>query len=161
MKRFLPDEQGFSVLEAIISIAVLAMISGFVLQMYIVSSRVNQRAQDMDSANAVAVSAVESLKAQPSLDNFAEWPVLSGSIMQTGGEGLFSAVKYFDDEWKQVSADDSAAFVLRLSVPSVAESTVPAGGVGALVGIRAEVLRLEEDGEVSLTEIETSKYFAY
>ena len=54
--------KGFSLFEVIVSIIVLSIISGFILQMFIVSSELNQKAKDLDFLSLKAISAIELLK---------------------------------------------------------------------------------------------------
>jgi prepilin-type N-terminal cleavage/methylation domain-containing protein len=78
-------ESGFSLLEVVISTAVLALLSGFILQMFIESIYLNQKAYNLDMSANAAAGALEALKAGETPD--------SGAL----------APKYFDSQWRQIA----------------------------------------------------------
>ncbi|MDR1560223.1 MAG: type II secretion system GspH family protein, partial [Clostridiales bacterium] len=90
------NESGFSLLEIVISTAVLAILSGFILQMFIASIRLNQRAYDLDMSSNVAAEALETLKADETPE---------------GG----AAEKFYDSRWNQ-TALKNAKFILTTEV---------------------------------------------
>jgi prepilin-type N-terminal cleavage/methylation domain-containing protein len=59
MRKLRDNENGFSILEVIISIAALALISSFVLEMFIVSAKINQNAEELDRAARTAANIIE------------------------------------------------------------------------------------------------------
>lgn len=72
MKLFWPENteknkenNGFTLVEVIVSIALLATLSVVLLQMFTVSSRTNRSAYELDTANAICVKAAEVYKGDP------------------------------------------------------------------------------------------------
>jgi len=61
------DEAGFSLLEITISIAVLVLLSGFIVQMFVTSIHLNRRAYNLDMGVSAAIRAIETLKGEPML----------------------------------------------------------------------------------------------
>jgi len=61
------DEAGFSLLEITISIAVLVLLSGFIVQMFVTSIHLNRRAYNLDMGVSAAIRAIETLKGEPTL----------------------------------------------------------------------------------------------
>ena len=59
------DEAGFSLLEITISIAVLVLLSGFIVQMFVTSIHLNRRAYNLDMGVSAAIRAIETLKGEP------------------------------------------------------------------------------------------------
>jgi|LSQX01.1.fsa_nt_gb prepilin-type N-terminal cleavage/methylation domain-containing protein len=59
------NENGFTLIEVVVSIALLAAVSVSLLQMFTVSSRTNRIAYELDSANALCVKATEMYKGDP------------------------------------------------------------------------------------------------
>lgn len=61
----LNKDNGFTLVEVIVSIALLATLSVVLLQMFTVSSRTNRSAYELDTANALCVEAAEKYKDDP------------------------------------------------------------------------------------------------
>jgi len=59
------DEAGFSLLEITISIAVLVLLSGFIVQMFVTSIHLNRRAYNLDMGVSAAIRSIETLKGEP------------------------------------------------------------------------------------------------
>ena len=93
---------GFTLLEAIIAIASISLVSVFIMQMFVVSSRVNKRAQDIDRANMVSMGVIEEFKSR------------SGPI---GPRGDYYE-EYFDNNWDPTNDVNMAAYTLQVSVYS-------------------------------------------
>ena len=77
------DESGFSLLEVVLSIAVLTLISGFILQMFMASVYLNQKAFNLDMGANTAAHELEILKGGNTLINQA-------------------VTKYYDSQWSQI-----------------------------------------------------------
>jgi len=88
---------GFTLLEVILSIAVVSLISVFILEMFVVSNRVNKKAFEIDNANIICMEAVESFK--------------NGRL----SDGK-SYDKYFDSQWKSVNLITHAEYTLKVTV---------------------------------------------
>jgi prepilin-type N-terminal cleavage/methylation domain-containing protein len=58
------EEAGFSLLEITISIAVLALLSGFIVKMFVTSIHLNQRAYNHDMGLSEAIRAIETIKGE-------------------------------------------------------------------------------------------------
>lgn len=58
-------KQGFTLVEVVVAFAVLAIISGTLLQIFVTATMVNQNAYEIDKANALAIEAIEKFKAAP------------------------------------------------------------------------------------------------
>jgi prepilin-type N-terminal cleavage/methylation domain-containing protein len=103
-------EDGFSLLEVIISVGILAIISGFILQMFIVSARVNTRARNMDIGMTEAMNAIEAGKRLAGTGGYDD-PFFSDCLIE--GD---NAIKYYDDSWTQVTDPGNAEFALNTSI---------------------------------------------
>ena len=79
------NNHGFSLLEVIISTAVIALLSEFILQMFLVSIYLNQKAYNLDMGVNAAIQAMEILKDE-------EMPE-SGVIL----------TQYYDSKWREIA----------------------------------------------------------
>ena len=147
--------KGISLLEVIISIAALSIISGFILQMFIVSAELNQRAKDLDFLSLKAISTIEEIKS-----------------VGSGGEIFF--YEYYDREYNLVKAVErgqgleegyvvyDAKFLIEVEVRNSAE-----GLGGNMYDIRASVYIISADSlddgstKEALVSFNTRKYFKH
>lgn len=90
------NKKGFTLMEVMTAISIIAIISGPLLYMFTTSTRVGRWSYDTDKANTVAVRTVEELKADPSAVSLDE-------------SGLYSHVDYYSFDW-QPSDSSTAAF---------------------------------------------------
>lgn len=120
-------QKGFTLVEVVISFAVLAVVSGALLQMFVVSTNVNRRAYDTDKANALAVRIQEAFKQNPALvdpDDLTalktafpelgnavtdstdpDHPVISAELNLEWGASAGAADDAFEVQLKKVSAN--------------------------------------------------------
>ncbi len=70
MKKFVGREQGFTLIEIIISIALLSVVSVIVLKLFVLSYTINEDAKISDGANTLIVNQLETMKTYDHLDTF-------------------------------------------------------------------------------------------
>ena len=97
------DSRGFTLVEVVIAIFALALISGFILQMFIVSSKINQKAQDIDGATMQAISIIETFKGQQEAFDLARSPMFDGahSVLESS---TLTLTHYYDLHWKPLNS---------------------------------------------------------
>ena len=98
LQKIWKNEEGFTLLEAVLSIATLALISGFILQMFIVSAAVNSKAKMMDKASAEAQTVIETMK------GFEDKQALYQSglfAIDEENDGAFC--RWYDQDWNPVA----------------------------------------------------------
>jgi len=81
------SESGFSLLEVILSLAALTLISGFILQMFIASLYLNQKAYNLDMGANAATQEMEACNGD--------------SIADNGG----GVTRYFDSQWNPIAIE--------------------------------------------------------
>ncbi|MPM59218.1 hypothetical protein SDC9_106058 [bioreactor metagenome] len=74
------------------AIAIVAIVSGPLLQTFVTTSRVGRRSYDVDKANAVSVKTVEAIKADP-------------TSITLGEDGSYSSTAYYDVNWSKQDTD--------------------------------------------------------
>ena len=62
LKRRLAIQKGFTLIEVLVSFAVLAIVGGALMQTFVVSTKINRRAYDTDKASALVVHVQDSFK---------------------------------------------------------------------------------------------------
>ncbi|MCL2351342.1 MAG: prepilin-type N-terminal cleavage/methylation domain-containing protein [Firmicutes bacterium] len=176
-RAVLKNESGFSLLEIVLSIAIVALVSGFVLEMFAVSAGENRLAKNTDAAAAVAGNAVEALKAQSSAAGFISAQLASGGLAWENG-GETAIYRCYDKNWAELPAGgkdalpEGAAFLHEIILRDAgsrgaASRTDPAGdgpakpgGGGRMYEIRSTVYKVGERGNLAeMVGFETKKYF--
>lgn len=101
------NKDGFTLLEVITGLAVIAIVSVSLLQMFLTSTRVGRKGFDVDQANMLAVKAVELFKLNPvalgeseMFDNGALGPFYTFEDTATN-----SLYRYYDFDWQPVEAN--------------------------------------------------------
>lgn len=90
----LGNNRGFTLLEVMVAIAMLALISAPLLQIFVTSARVGQRSYDIDKANAATVQTIEKIKG-------ASLKALTGdeSNFHDEGDGKYTRTEYYTANW--------------------------------------------------------------
>lgn len=86
MTNKIKGNKGFTLVEIIVALAILALLSGTLLQVFVLSSDMNSRADDLDRANVVATSMAEEFKSGANALAFTNREI------------------FFNDNWQQVPA---------------------------------------------------------
>lgn len=130
----LKNEKGFTLIEVILSIALLSIVSGIVLQLFIASKNLNVESSDLDLAGIYAANAIEEMKAKD------HWET----------SGVVSTV-YYNEDWQQVSMDEPYDFRLILTMTENPEVH------DGFFDITVEVT--DKKGIKELVSYETSHYY--
>lgn len=93
------QNKGFTLVEVVVSFAVLAIISGTLLQIFVTSGIVNQRTYELDKANALATQLLERFKAMPSDADVITYPELNGATRSSDLAGIHYE-QYLDRTWQ-------------------------------------------------------------
>lgn len=123
------NEKGFTLVEMIISVAMLAVVSLFIVQYFISAHNLNEKAADLDQGVWLAQEALEAFKAEPSASAFSsgDWRP------QEGVEGL--SLRYF------VDSSVNNLYTLRVQV------------------VRTKTYWLESETENLVYEVYLTRYF--
>lgn len=106
--------KGFTLIEVMIAVAIIALVSGCIFSMFSTSSRVNRRAKEIDMANISAVSEAEKVKKDP--ETFIkESSVGTTEIKDQTTVTTAVGKKYYDYSWKETTETD-AEFTLTTTV---------------------------------------------
>lgn len=132
------QNDGFTLVELVISVCVMAIISVYMLQFFIGAKDLNRKAEDLDASVYLSTSIMESIKADvwetsPTLKAFGV-PQVSNKV--SGAEWI----TYFDSDWKSLQQkDDQALFQCKLRI----EPLSVAVQAKSLYLVTVEVVRLK------------------
>lgn len=159
----LRDRRGFTLLEVMVAIAVVALISGPLLQTFVTSAKVGQRSYDIDKANAATVRVIEDLKGY------------SLTALTGAGSGFdhdeaanrYSRTEYYGADWSGPYGDDgdgSRPFRADISLSSstsmeVEQSYIARLGDGAGYYLEAAYEQMTDRGSYTIRVEEESGGF--
>ena len=111
-KRFRASK-GISLVEIILSIAVLALLSTYVVQMFMTSQRLNEKAKALDESVYIGESIFEAIDLDSDLDHLKNLKVMKHAIFTS--ENDYKVVKvYFDKDFVTVDAESAYRYILQL-----------------------------------------------
>ncbi|NLT57966.1 MAG: prepilin-type N-terminal cleavage/methylation domain-containing protein [Clostridiales bacterium] len=122
-------QKGFTLVEVVVSFAVLAIVSGALLQMFVVSASVNRRAYDTDKASALAVQIQELFKQNP---DYIDPDVIATKLDELGDAAEDpldpnAIVAELTGSWQAPVSGETGAFEVRITRESTASGTESSG----------------------------------
>ena len=155
---------GFTLVEVIFSIIVLAIVSVTLLDMFTVSTKTNVEAGVLDKAKSLCVEASEEFRANPvgpdplDLSDRGESAYLGGFEPSTGEFGEIIYTKYYDRHWAETDDESKAEYFLEIIVTKTELDPIPvsyypesavslSGRPGAVTVSSGTTVRLEKVGE--------------
>lgn len=122
---------GFTLIEVIFSIIVLAIVSVTLLDMFTVSTKTNVEAGVLDKAKSLCVEASEEFRANPDGPNpldpsdVGSNEYLQGfnSTAEVSGEIIYT--KYYDRYWSETDDEIHAAYVLEIVALATGSESIP------------------------------------
>ena len=134
------DERGFTLLEIILSIAVLSLVSIFILEMFMTAANLNIRAKNADSALTKVITEIDRIK---------------GAAVTAADINEGTAVNYYDKYWLPLPGfNEKACFIMELVITRD-------GNNSDIYTVTASVWDLKDGAKsVSLAEISAKKYVA-
>lgn len=102
----LRTNKGFSLVEIILSVAVLSIISVFVIRLFVLSHDLNLRAQTLDQSVALAESTIQKMS-KVGLEAYIN-DNAKDAVMVDG-----KATQYYTNQW-HITNKENAKFVVRL-----------------------------------------------
>lgn len=157
---------GFTLIEIIMSIGILALVSIFVMQMYIKANSLKHMAFDKDYAITTAQTALERYKAYG--PNPEDWLPAEGLFKENMHVALtdhpygYTVECYFDREWASVYNKPAEGYTLRLIV----EAEPGPNTAGQLMQTDVTVIRhhpylLGEESDIVLCNLQSRTYFPF
>ncbi len=172
---------GLMLYEMILSVFIISICSGFILQFFLYSNEITEKANDIDNSGVVLHNAIELSKAYPTVSKYLKDDFFDGSIVTNNDLTQSSKVfKFYDEQWNPVcntvnsnKLDDDIKYVLELNVtklestPKKAVLTFKQDAVYATTYGNSSGLKYEIKGEVYyannseniLLALETTSYF--
>ena len=121
MKGRKARKKGVSLVELILSIAVLSLLSIYVIQMFIISHRLNQEAEALDQSVVLAARIFEQIEAAQNFEDFLETPLLTQAVTVVNNT-ITEVNLFYDESWQGVMQTDGyhySVFLTHERVPTL------------------------------------------
>ncbi len=105
--------KGLSLVEIILSIAVLAILSVYVIQMFITSSNLNHKAEALDQSVLISESIFESIELDPTLTQLHQSAAFK-YVKESVTDDADVLEIYFDMDWQPMKSIQEEGYVLYL-----------------------------------------------
>lgn len=163
------DEKGFTLVEVIISVGVLCIVCGIIVQLFTLSGKVRDNTSNIELASVMAINAIEICKASDSPD-IQDLEVFDG--MTTNYEKTkegFVIRKYFDENWDKLDINEEPVFVVKITMNQIEHLPAVKDDFGETViisrlyeiNVQAGYVDAGREGGAVLAEYNTSKYYTY
>ena len=143
--------KGVSLVELILSIAIMAFVGVYVIQMFLLSQRLNRQAKDLDYGVLMSTQLFELVEKDSSLTALKNAQIMKYAKTTSEDDGIKMHV-YFDDEWGLVSNPLLPGYVLSFETQKVQTLT------NLSLFYKVTIERHEDDEVEQIYEIEMQKY---
>lgn len=144
-------QKGVSLVELILSIAILAFVGVYVIQMFLLSQQLNRQAKDLDQGVLISTQLFELVEQDQSLASLKNAQIMKFAKTTSVDDGVKMDV-YFDDEWGVIPDPLSTGYVLAFETQKVQTLT----NISNFYKVTIE--RHEDDEVEQVYEIEMQKY---
>ena len=142
---------GLSLVEIILSIAVLSILSVYVIQMFITSSNLNHKAEAIDQSVLISESIFESIELDPTLSNLHQSTFFKYFKESVVDDADLTEL-YFNMDWQPVKTIQDNGYILYLKEVRVQALEYEK------VDYQITVLKLDQSETEMLYEIGMQKY---
>jgi len=150
--QFKHKKRGVSLVELILSIAVLSILSVYVIQMFILSQKLNDQAEALDQSVLISASIFETVEKDQTLESLFNSTLFKYAESIESGDVL-SQKLYLDEKWHPVQS--SKAYLYTLSFTAEAIQALDYSVVDYRI-----MIQKEENSEVEqIYEIEMEKTY--
>ena len=145
-------KKGVSLVELILSIAVLSILSVYVIQMFITSKTLNQKAEDLDYSVLISQTIFETVENDKTLEAVYNSPLFKFAVSSPSEDKSLTVI-YFDENWKPIPKGENQVYSLTFTAEKIQALDY------GLVDYRIIVQKDENLELEQIYEIEMQKYY--
>ena len=161
------NKKGFSLIEVVVAIGMIAVISGFILQLFITAKSINQKSNDLNESILLSTNIIEIFKSGDTPADLLKHPMAQYAL--TSGEGdAFSFTMYYDNQWNLLKNQHAeTAFNLKAEVMPI---EIEATSVQPQLASKVYTIKIsitknqayasDKQSNKELYSIEAAKYFS-
>lgn len=170
MKNTIKQQEGFTLVEVIISIAILGLICAVVLRLFVLSNEVSEQSRIEDVASIHATNAIEVCKQAKNLDEIKKHPFFANAKLSKDESLKLEGVIEYDNYWQALPVDTAGVatdtvFQLHFSLVNSEnfKSAEAKETDVALMDISISINQLEKEtmSKKLVLEYTTRKYFVF
>jgi prepilin-type N-terminal cleavage/methylation domain-containing protein len=143
---------GFTLVEVIISVAVLCLVCGVMLRLFVAADDLRENNMDIEKAQVYVLNKMEELKS-------ADEPLPADILSEPDYDGSFTLTQYFDNDWKGVQSWENPRYILVTEIVPMGEGIFTEGAFGVSDennSVSSALFKIE----VSMRDIERNKILA-
>jgi prepilin-type N-terminal cleavage/methylation domain-containing protein len=173
LKFLAKSNKGFTLAEMIISVALIAIMSIFILQLFITTRNLNQKAYDIDKAVSSAGSVLELFKSTQDPFEISKSKIMKYALISRSGNELDLDL-LLDNNWnviqkplsqKNGSNEDKISFLLKAKIYPSVDINADNSEDTALYNMSISVVKYgpylrEQQTETELYTVSTAMYFS-
>ncbi len=116
--RFNKKKKGISLVELILSIAVLSILSVYVIQMFLLSQKLNGQAEALDQSVLMSETIFETIELDRTLESVFNAPLFKFAESIESGD-VVSRKLYLDENWNPVQSNDAYLYTLLFTAEEI------------------------------------------
>ncbi len=152
LKQLKEQKSGFTLVEVIISVAVLCLVCGIMLRLFVSADDLSERNLNIEKAQIAVLNKMEELKS-------ADEPLTADILSEPDSDGVFTLTQYYDNDWNVVQSWENPRYILITEIEPIGEGLFTEGNFGEVRksnGVSSALFRTA----VSLRDIENKKVLA-
>ena len=133
------DQRGFTLVETLLAIAGLALISGFLLQLFLLAGQLQTKSYDREQASSWAGGALEFFRGCARPQDINGLVFFQDAEKETAANGDETLRLYMDDGWQSTTDISGARYELTVRIHTMSTTDLPLAidGGGAAVQRRS------------------------
>ncbi len=116
--RFKHKNKGVSLVELILSIAVLSILSVYVIQMFLLSQKLNGQAEALDQSVLLSETIFETVEKDKSLESVFNLQLFKFAESIESGD-IMSRKLYFDENWNPIQSNKAYIYTLSFTAEEI------------------------------------------
>jgi prepilin-type N-terminal cleavage/methylation domain-containing protein len=158
------NNRGFTLVEVIIAIGIMAIASVVILQLFITAKNINQKANDLDKSILASTSIIELFKSGETPDDIKTDPYIEHAKIDESND-IININIYYDDNWNLLeSKDGNLYFTLTAVITPISSIDLISNKTSKYYKIEVHVVKakpypLEKNFEKEIYSVETIRYF--
>ena len=122
MMHLMKNKKGFTLVEIIIAIGLIAIFSSVILQLFVTSRTLHQKARDLDKSIILATNIVETFKSGTKASDIKTNKLLEYSAMAEDGKEI-TIYMHYDENWNLIKDGSSTPqFIVKTVIKPAAET---------------------------------------
>ncbi|MDF2533609.1 MAG: hypothetical protein K0Q65_3190 [Clostridia bacterium] len=158
------NNRGFTLVEVIIAIGVIAIASVIILQLFITAKNLNQKSEDLDKSILASTSIVELIKSGKAPGDIKANPSIEYALIDESND-IISINMYYDNKWNLIeSKDTNLCYTLTAVIAPAASINTKDNKASRAYAIEVHVVKakpypLEKSFNKEIYSLETIRYF--